>query len=57
MTRTTHGAKGSAVLDLQCTDTTWQNPDWTGGEIYSDREIKCAPVNVTVAPYERTAVA
>jgi len=54
---TTFGAKGSVVLDLQCTDTTWQNPDWTSGQIYSDREVKCTPIDVTVPPYERTAVA
>lgn len=49
---------GSVNLTLECTDTTWTNPDWSVGQVYSDREVKCAPVTVgTVKPYRITAVA
>lgn len=55
--RTRFNAYGRTTLSLECTDTTWQNPNWTIGEIYSDREVKCAQVTVDVAPYRMTAVA
>ncbi|KAK6077109.1 hypothetical protein SCUP234_06848 [Seiridium cupressi] len=48
---------GQVNLTLDCTDTTYQNPNWTLGQIYSDREVKCAPVTVPVKPYQMTAVA
>ncbi|ORY68551.1 uncharacterized protein BCR38DRAFT_335597 [Pseudomassariella vexata] len=53
---TFHGY-GAINLTLGCTDTTWQNPNWTMGQIYSDREVKCTPVTLPVKPYEMTAVA
>lgn len=31
------------------------NPNWTIGNIYSDREIKCAPVTVDLTPYQKAA--
>ncbi|KAM3499676.1 hypothetical protein MY11210_009596 [Beauveria gryllotalpidicola] len=34
-------AEGAAELDLHCNDTTWENPDWKQGQIYSDRTISC----------------
>ncbi|KAK6211169.1 hypothetical protein QIS74_10433 [Colletotrichum tabaci] len=34
-------AKGDAVADLKCEETSWQNNNWTIGEIYSQRNIKC----------------
>lgn len=55
--RTRFSAAGRANLTLDCTDTTWQNPNWTLGQIYSDREVKCAPVTVGVKPYQMSAVA
>jgi hypothetical protein len=44
-------------LTLGCNDTTWNNPNWSMGQIYSDREVKCAPVTLNVSPYEFQAVA
>jgi hypothetical protein len=44
-------------LTLDCTDSTYQNSNWTLGQIYSDREINCDPVTVPVRPYEMRAVA
>ncbi|KAB5550811.1 hypothetical protein GE09DRAFT_965359 [Coniochaeta sp. 2T2.1] len=51
--------KGYATvnLSLDCTDTTWVNSNWTMGEIYSDRQVKCALVSLDVAPTTMTAVA
>ncbi|KAH8682104.1 hypothetical protein BX600DRAFT_505722 [Xylariales sp. PMI_506] len=54
---TTFRYYGNVTLDLECTDTTWQNTNWTVGQIYSDREIKCNTVTVPVTPYLKTAVA
>ncbi|KAF9880110.1 hypothetical protein CkaCkLH20_02064 [Colletotrichum karsti] len=34
-------AKGNAVADLKCEETSWQNPNWTIGQFYSTRDIKC----------------
>jgi hypothetical protein len=45
--RRTFVATGSTKLALECTDTTTVTPDWTPGQIYSHREIKCVPVDVT----------
>ncbi|KAK7747882.1 hypothetical protein SLS53_001134 [Cytospora paraplurivora] len=54
---TTFSAAGTANLTLDCTDTTWQNGNWSLGQIYSDRSIDCTPVTVDVEPYEISAVA
>ncbi|KAK3366279.1 hypothetical protein B0T24DRAFT_416640 [Lasiosphaeria ovina] len=54
---TTFTGYGAVNLKLDCTDTQYTNPNWTIGQIYSDREIKCSPVDVDVTPYELTAVA
>ncbi|OAQ97870.1 hypothetical protein LLEC1_05962 [Akanthomyces lecanii] len=44
-------AEGSAVLDLRCDETMYQNPNWTMGQIYSNRVITCdkltQPVPIT----------
>jgi hypothetical protein len=53
---TFHGY-GTVNVTLNCTDTTYTNPNWTMGQIYSDREVKCAPVTLPVEPYQITAVA
>jgi hypothetical protein len=55
--RTTIHGYAQVNLTLSCTDNTYQNPNWTLGQIYSDREVKCAPVTIPVQPYEITAVA
>ncbi|KAH7324951.1 hypothetical protein B0I35DRAFT_476152 [Stachybotrys elegans] len=44
-------AEGGADLDLDCTEETWENPDWEVGQIYSTRFIACEPVTVS-APIE-----
>ncbi|KAI0180597.1 hypothetical protein GGR52DRAFT_531973 [Hypoxylon sp. FL1284] len=49
-------AFGTANLTLACTDETWMNPNWTMGQIYSDRTVKCDPVTIPLKPYEMTAV-
>jgi hypothetical protein len=43
-------ATGSSNLTLTCTDTTTVTPDWKPGQIYSQRLITCAPVDVTFQP-------
>ncbi|KAK4222478.1 hypothetical protein QBC38DRAFT_81827 [Podospora fimiseda] len=43
----TFTVSGSTNLTLSCTDTTTTNPSWTPGQIYSSREVKCVPVDVT----------
>ena len=53
----TFGAVGNTTLDLQCTDETWQNPDWSSGQIYSSRTVTCDKVTTTVTPSEITAIA
>lgn len=54
---TTFRGYAAVNLTLECTDTTWTNPNWTMGQIYSDREVKCGPVTLPVKPYTVTAVA
>ncbi|KAJ6788804.1 hypothetical protein PWT90_02807 [Aphanocladium album] len=41
-------AEGSAKLDLQCEESKYQNPNWTMGQIYSDRRITCDKLTTTV---------
>ncbi len=55
--RTTFTGRGDVNLTLACTDTTWQNPDWSMGQIYSSRDVKCAPVESEIKPTELSAVA
>ncbi|KAK3684078.1 hypothetical protein B0T22DRAFT_469556 [Podospora appendiculata] len=43
-------ATGTKNLTLSCTDTTTVNQNWTMGQIYSDREVKCAKVDAKVRP-------
>lgn len=53
----TFGATGAANLTLDCSETFWQNPNWTIGEIYNRRDITCALGDHVVKPYEMTAIA
>lgn len=55
--RTRFTAAGKVNVTLECTETQYQNTNWTIGQIYSDTEIKCQPVTTLVAPYEVSAVA
>lgn len=48
---------GAVNLTLACKDETWQNSNWTSGQVYSDREIKCEPADAAIKPFEMTAVA
>jgi len=45
-TRETFAA--SVNLTLTCTDNTVVNQNWTIGQIYSQRDVRCSPVDVTV---------
>jgi len=54
---TTFSASGQANLTLDCTDTTWQNANWTLGQFYSTRNVNCALVTVDVTPSKISAVA
>ncbi|SPQ21421.1 35e64df5-874b-46de-bc58-438c11884562 [Thermothielavioides terrestris] len=54
---TTFTGRGTANLSLDCTDTTWKNPNWTMGQIYSSRTIKCKPVDARILPVDLSAVA
>ncbi|KAL8404693.1 hypothetical protein RB594_009525 [Gaeumannomyces avenae] len=53
----TFWAYGNATLSLECEDTTWTNPNWTQGQIYSSRTVQCAPVSLPIKPHTMTAVA
>lgn len=48
-------AQGGITLDLECTDETWENPDWQPGQFYSTRFITCEKVTVDV-PVEEKAI-
>jgi Alternaria alternata allergen 1 len=39
-------AMGGVMLDLDCTDSTWQNPNWQAGQFYSVRTVTCDPEDV-----------
>ncbi|KAK1754435.1 hypothetical protein QBC47DRAFT_383924 [Echria macrotheca] len=40
-------------LNLQCTDVSWTNPNYTfgTGEFYSTRDVKCTPATLDLKPY------
>ncbi|KAK3685327.1 hypothetical protein B0T22DRAFT_529356 [Podospora appendiculata] len=48
---------GAVNLTLDCTNETWHNANWTLGQVYSDRVVRCKPVDVAVKPFELTAIA
>ncbi|KZL63809.1 hypothetical protein CI238_12440 [Colletotrichum incanum] len=50
-------AKGDAVADLKCEETFWQNGNWTLGQIYSQRNIKCGIITLPTPVKEIFAVA
>ncbi|KAI0867892.1 hypothetical protein GGS24DRAFT_250688 [Hypoxylon argillaceum] len=53
----TFTAYGTVDLPLNYTQTYWQNPNWTLGQIYSIRDIAPAPVTIDLKPYAVSAVA
>lgn len=55
--RARYTAKGGSVADLSCEETSWQNLNWTIGEVYSRREIKCDKITLPTPITEISAVA
>ncbi|KAK4179163.1 hypothetical protein QBC36DRAFT_343964 [Triangularia setosa] len=53
----TFTAKGSANFTLGCNEESYQNANWTIGQIYSSRTVTCGKVDSVVTPYEISAVA
>ncbi|KAH6610095.1 hypothetical protein Trco_000115 [Trichoderma cornu-damae] len=49
-------AQGGVKLNLTCSDTTWQNPAWTPGHIYSLRTVTCGKATVPAPIEEMSAV-
>lgn len=49
-------AEGGVQLNLSCSDTTWQNPNWQPGQIYSSRTVTCGKVTVPATIEEMSAV-
>ncbi|KAF3069336.1 hypothetical protein TsFJ059_007844 [Trichoderma semiorbis] len=49
-------AIGGVNLNLTCDDTTWQNPNWTVGQIYSTRTVTCGKVTLPAPIEEMSAV-
>ncbi|KAI2615218.1 hypothetical protein GGR54DRAFT_302503 [Hypoxylon sp. NC1633] len=49
---TNFSAYGSVNLTEPCVVTTWQNPNWTQGEIYSDQQVDCTPLTIALKPYK-----
>ncbi|GAB1313687.1 AA1-like domain-containing protein (Fragment) [Madurella fahalii] len=43
-------ATGSTSFTLSCTDITNVTENWQPGMIYSSREVKCAPIDITFSP-------
>ncbi|KND89594.1 hypothetical protein TOPH_05600 [Tolypocladium ophioglossoides CBS 100239] len=52
-------ARGGVRLNLTCSDTFWQNPDWKQGQgqFYSTRFVDCQHVTVQVPVKEMSGVA
>lgn len=49
-------AEGGVKLDLQCEDKTWQNPEWSTGELFSTRNVDCNFVDVETPIEKLSAV-
>ncbi|EHK49163.1 uncharacterized protein TrAtP1_000236 [Trichoderma atroviride] len=49
-------AQGGVQLNLTCSDTTWQNPNWQPGQIYSQRTVTCGKVTAPATIEEMSAV-
>ncbi|KAK3499434.1 uncharacterized protein B0T23DRAFT_17194 [Neurospora hispaniola] len=54
---TTFTGYAAVKLHLNCTEARWQNRSWKQGQIYSTRDVRCSPVNLSVDPKEMTAMA
>ncbi|KAM0271638.1 hypothetical protein ACHAQH_009026 [Verticillium albo-atrum] len=50
-------AKGGQDVELDCEETYTENKNWTVGEIYSQRDVKCGMLDLTVPVEEISAVA
>lgn len=40
---------GTGTADLKCTETKWQNANWTMGQLYSTDVTTCEKVDLRVA--------
>ena len=49
-------AQGGVNLNLTCEDTTWENPNWEIGQIYSSRNIVCNQVDAETPMEQISAV-
>lgn len=49
-------AQGGVTLDLDCDDSTWKNPEWKEGQLYSVRTINCTLVTLDVPVESMQAV-
>ncbi|KAK1774242.1 hypothetical protein QBC45DRAFT_47392 [Copromyces sp. CBS 386.78] len=54
---TTFTGYAAVNLELDCSESTWVNQNWTQGQIYSTRDVRCSPVDLRVDAKEMTAVA
>ncbi|KAK1984669.1 hypothetical protein LZ30DRAFT_585653 [Colletotrichum cereale] len=50
-------AKGDAIANLTCEETSWQNANWTLGQTYSQRNIKCDIITLPTPIKEISGVA
>ncbi|CAK7210379.1 hypothetical protein SBRCBS47491_000760 [Sporothrix bragantina] len=48
---------GAVNLTMDCTKTSYQNPDWEMGQIYLANTSSCTQEDVVVKPYLATAIA
>lgn len=54
-----YDAGGSAIKELTCQSTFWQNPSWTSPSdgLYSIETLECTPVDISMPVEWITAVA
>ena len=48
--RTPFFGTGSGSAKLECKTTTWQNPNWTIGQLYWTQNIDCKPGKLVIEP-------
>ncbi|KAK2073221.1 hypothetical protein P8C59_007516 [Phyllachora maydis] len=48
-------ATGTANVSLSCTTATYQNPNWTMGQIFSQKSMTCGPANMSIYPVRISA--
>jgi len=55
MYRKSFEAMGTGNVNLECTNTKWQNPNWTSDALYSTEFTECIPQDFTIKPTELMA--